>query len=123
MAPDQDDLYWKYCVARFAAYHNVWWSLANEYDLLRDKKISDWERYASILLEKDPYRHLRGIHHCMTPYDHNRPWITHVSYQRIDLYKCAEEVDQYRQKWQKPVVLDEIAYEGNIESGWGNISV
>lgn len=23
---------------------------------------------------------------------------------------------------QKPVVLDEIAYEGNIQHGWGNIS-
>ena len=122
MAPDQDDLYWKYVIARFAAYHNVWWSLANEYDLLRDKTIADWERYASIILEKDPYRHLRGIHHCTTPYDHNRPWITHVSYQRIDLYKCAELVDQYRVQYQKPIVLDEIAYEGNIDSGWGNIT-
>ena len=122
MTADQDDLYWKYVIARFAAYHNVWWSLANEYDLLRDKTIADWERYAAIILEKDPYRHLRSIHHCTTPYDFNRPWITHVSYQRLDIYKCAELVDQYRVQYQKPVVLDEIAYEGNIDAGWGNIT-
>ena len=35
-------------------YANVWWSLANEYDLMPHKAIQDWERYASILCEKDP---------------------------------------------------------------------
>ncbi len=29
---------------------------------------------------------------------------------------------RYRERYQKPVVLDEIAYEGNIQFGWGNIS-
>ena len=27
-----DDRYLRYVVARLAAYRNVWWSLANEYD-------------------------------------------------------------------------------------------
>ena len=122
MTAEQDDLYWKYAIARFAAYRNVWWSLANEYDLFPTKTIADWERYASIICEKDPYRHLRSIHNCRPFYDHNRPWITHCSIQRQDLYKGAEYVNEWREKYNKPVVLDEIAYEGNIQHGWGNIS-
>ena len=118
----EDDLYWNYVIARFSAYRNVWWSLANEYDLMPQKSIADWERYAAIICEKDPYNHLRSIHNCRRYYDYSRPWITHCSIQRTDIYKCAEYVADWRTRYQKPVVLDEIAYEGNIEKGWGNIS-
>ncbi len=122
MTKEQDDLYWNYALARFAAFRNVWWSLANEYDLLPTKTLEDWERYAKIICCKDPYRHLRSIHNCRPFYDHNRSWITHCSIQRQDLYKCAELVAEYRERYGKPVVLDEICYEGNIQHGWGNIS-
>ncbi len=30
-----DDLYINYIIARFAAYKNVWWSMANEYDFMK----------------------------------------------------------------------------------------
>lgn len=122
MTAEQDDLYWKYVIARFSAYRNVWWSLANEYDLMREKTMADWERYADMICKKDPYNHLRSIHNCRPMYDHTRPWITHCSIQRTDIYKCAELVDEYRVRYGKPIVLDEIAYEGNIDQGWGNIS-
>ncbi len=122
MKPEEDDLYWNYVIARFAAYRNVWWSLANEYDLFEHKSVKDWERYAQIICQKDPYRHLRSIHNCHAFYDHSRPWITHCSIQRQDLYKSAELVNEWRMRYRKPVVLDEIAYEGNIQHGWGNIS-
>ena len=41
MTKEQDDLYWKYVVSRFSAYRNIWWSLANEYDLLTEKTQED----------------------------------------------------------------------------------
>jgi len=122
MTVEQDDLYWRYVVARFAAYRNVWWSLANEYDLMPQKSITDWERYASILCEKDPYNHLRSIHNCRNFYDYSRPWITHSSIQRTDMHKTAEFTTEWRERYGKPVVLDEIAYEGNINHCWGNVS-
>ncbi len=122
MTEAQDDLYWRYIIARFASYRNVWWSLANEYDLLFKKTQADWERYASILVSEDPYHHLRSIHNCIAFYDHSRPWITHASIQRQDLYRTTEYVDDWRERWGKPVVCDEIAYEGDIPHGWGNIS-
>ena len=103
MTKEQDDLYWNYAAARFSAYRNVWWSAANEYDLLKAKTTEDWERYGKILCEKDPYHHLRSIHHCINSYDHSRPWITHVSIQGN-----PANVDSLRSRYQKPVVMDEM---------------
>ena len=52
-----------------AAFRNIWWSMANEYDLFMDwdtgipiKTIDDWERLAHIVQRNDPYDHLRSIH-------------------------------------------------------------
>ncbi|MBQ1310396.1 MAG: DUF5605 domain-containing protein [Blautia sp.] len=122
MTREQDELYWRYVLARFSAFRNVWWSLANEYDLMWSKTLEDWEGYAKLICTYDPYHHLRSIHNCRPFYDHHRPWITHCSIQRQDIYKTAELVNQLRETYMKPVVLDEIAYEGNIQHGWGNIS-
>ena len=122
MTREQDHLYWKYVLARFAAYRNIWWSLANEYDIFEHKTIEDWEGYAKLICEHDPYHHLRSIHNCIAFYDHSRPWVTHCSIQRQDIYKTAELVNEWRERYRKPAVLDEIAYEGNIQHGWGNIS-
>ncbi|MDO4292812.1 MAG: DUF5605 domain-containing protein [Eubacteriales bacterium] len=122
MSREQDDLYWNYAVARFSAFSNVWWSLANEYDLMPAKTLDDWEHYADILCRRDPYRHMRSIHNCGSYYDYSRPWITHCSLQRTDLYKSSELTEEFRNRYKKPVIWDEIAYEGNIEYGWGNIS-
>jgi hypothetical protein len=118
MTPDQDNRYWRYCIARFAAYRNVWWSLANEYDMIPQKSEADWERYASILVNEDPYQRLRSIHQCFTFYDHSRPWVTHCSVQGATVEKAAE----WRAKYGKPVVFDEMTYEGNTEYDWGNIT-
>lgn len=122
MEKEDDTLYWNYVIARFAAYRNIWWSLANEYDLLENKDLTDWERYAQIICERDPYKHLRSIHNGGVFYDYSRPWITHCSIQRIDIYKTSENVNEWRERYKKPVVLDEIGYEGDIQWGWGNIT-
>lgn len=117
-----DDRYVRYVVRRLAAFANVWWSLANEYDLLRAKTEEDWERFAAIVGEEDPSGHLLSIHNCFGFYDHSRPWVTHASVQRVDVYRTAENIDTWREQWGKPVVVDECAYEGDIDQGWGNIS-
>ena len=122
MSPKEDELYIRYVIARFAAYRNVWWSLANEYDVFPHKTLADWERIAKTVCDCDPYGHLRSIHNCIAFYDYSRPWITHCSIQRTDLYKSSELVNEWRTRYKKPVVLDEIAYEGNIQHGWGNIT-
>lgn len=118
MSAETDDFYLRYVVTRLAAYRNVWWSLANEYDLMRAKSLPDWDRFFRIVQESDPYQHLRSIHNCRGFYDHARPWVTHASIQHSDLARTRE----WRETYRKPVVVDECCYEGNIAQSWGNIS-
>jgi hypothetical protein len=113
-----DDRYLRYIVARLSAYRNVWWSLANEWDLVKNKTLADWDRYFRIVAESDPYHRLRSIHHSRILYDHSKPWVTHASLQSDDFSKTQEWLDA----WRKPVVLDEVKYEGNLPQRWGNIS-
>ena len=122
MPAEANDFYLTYMAARYSAYANIWWSFANEYDILKDKTVEDWEHYAALIQAKDPYNHLRSIHNCVPFYDYTKPWITHCSIQRQDFYVCAELTDQYLRKYDKPVVLDEIQYEGDIPYMWGNIA-
>ncbi|MCU1528848.1 MAG: Alpha-L-rhamnosidase, partial [Frondihabitans sp.] len=117
-----DDRYVQYVVRRLQAFRNVWWSMANEYDLLWAKSLDDWERLASIVTENDPTRHLNSIHNCFGFYDYSKSWITHCSMQRLDVYRTSENTDEWRAEWGKPVVIDECAYEGDIDQGWGNIT-
>ncbi|MGC4093280.1 MAG: DUF5605 domain-containing protein [Polyangiaceae bacterium] len=122
MSTAEDDAYLRYAVRRLSAYRNVWWSLANEWDYVRSKQVADWERFASIVLEEDSSSHLLGIHNGSVLYDHGRPWITHASIQRVDLYKCCEHVGAWTRAYGKPVIVDEAGYEGNVPYGWGCIT-
>ncbi|MBC8234715.1 DUF5060 domain-containing protein [bacterium] len=115
---EADDRYLRYLVARLAASRNVWWSMANEYDLMKAKALADWDRFFQIVQESDPYQHLRSAHNCRGFYDHSKPWVTHQSIQSSELHRVKE----WREQHKKPVVVDECRYEGNIPQGWGNIS-
>jgi hypothetical protein len=117
-----DERYVRYLTRRLAASPNVWWSVANEYDLLPTKSIDDWERLAAIVVQEDHADHLISIHNCFGFYDYTRPWITHCSVQRIDVYRTSENTDEWRERWGKPIVIDECAYEGDLDQGWGNIT-
>lgn len=117
-----DELFVSYVVRRLSAYRNVWWSLANEFDLVRTKTTEDWERLAEVVIANDPAGHLLSIHNCFGFYDYTKSWITHASIQRIDVYRTAENTNEWREAWGKPVVIDECAYEGDIDQGWGNIT-
>ncbi|MEP3046163.1 MAG: DUF5060 domain-containing protein [Roseibium sp.] len=116
---EQDFRYLRYLVARIAAYRNVWWSLANEYDFLLDlKPMERWDRFFQIIEEGDPYRHPKSIHqgnpdNC---YDHRKPWVDHVSIQHFDIYRTPA----WRADYGKPIVNDELHYEGNIPQHWGS---
>jgi hypothetical protein len=122
MGPAADDRYLRYVVARLGAFRHMWWSLANEFDLLWSKTAEDWERFAAIVRENDPYGHLLSNHNCREFFDNSRPWITHSSLQRVDVYRTAENTNEWRDRWGKPVVIDECAYEGDLDQGWGNIT-
>ncbi|WP_282942106.1 DUF5060 domain-containing protein [Paenibacillus sp. RC67] len=118
--------YLRYVISRLAAFRNVWWSLANEFDFMTEKKLDDWDHYFRIVQENDPYSHLRSIHNGtkmydpsqLVLYDHSKHWVTHVSMQYWEL----SPVTAWRSRYRKPVVVDECCYEGDLPQRWGNIT-
>lgn len=127
MSDDDAIFYLDYLMARIGSYRNVWWSLANEYDLVKNPDGSgahaefhrrDWDRIGNYIKENDPYGHLTSIHNFGPVYP-DREWITHVSYQFPNTYTLLMDL---KNKYQKPVVNDEYQYEGNLSYGWGNLS-
>ncbi len=122
LPPSGDDRYLRYVVARLGAHANVWWSLANEYDFMWSKDDADWERFGTMVHELDAHAHLLGVHNGRRIYDHSKPWVTHCSLQKTDQFRTTENTTEWRDQWEKPVVVDECAYEGDIDMSWGNIS-
>ena len=118
--PQKDNLaYLDYAVRRLAAHPNLWWSLANEYDLcLAHKSLADWEEIEGFVAKSDPFRHMLSCHNCFQPWDYSRPTVTHVSIQT----KRLADVPSLRCRYGKPVVVDECCYEGNLPEFWGSIS-
>jgi hypothetical protein len=122
MDQQTDDRYLKYVVARLAAFSNIWWSLANEFDFMKEKKSCDWDRFFQIVEQHDPYNHLRSIHNGKRIYDHNKPWVTHASIQNGSAVQDFGRAVLYRDVYYKPIVFDEVKYEGNLPQRWGDIT-
>lgn len=118
MSAVQDDRYLRYLVARLAAFPNVWWSMANEYDFMANKSLADWNRMIDVVADTDPHAHLLSVHNGFAPFDYSHPRITHVSIQRPYTERCIE----WRETFGKPVSVDECQYEGDIAEAWGNIT-
>jgi hypothetical protein len=118
MPAEVNDRYLRYLVARLSAFRNMWWSFANEYDLFPERTMADWDHYMQLVQQEDPYNHLRSIHNCGAFYDHTQPWVTHCSVQN----GAISRVPTWRKMYNKPVVIDECGYEGNIWMSWGDLS-
>ncbi|MFC4870968.1 DUF5060 domain-containing protein [Negadavirga shengliensis] len=122
MGTEINERYVRYMIARISAFRNVWWSLANEWDIPEIKETIDWEGIGTLLQNEDPHQRFRGIHNWYGSedhfYDHSRPWITHTSTQTSQFYNAI----RWREKYKKPLLFDEMRYEGDVASGWGNLS-
>ena len=115
LSREESLIYLRYMIHRYAAFRNIWWSLANEYDLM-EKSQEEWDEIGEILAAEDPFHHLISAHHCLIPFP-KRDWMTHCSLQMQD----PSELLSYRVRYGLPVIDDECGYEGDIEFFWGNI--
>lgn len=122
MPAEVNERYLRYVVARLAAYRNVWWSIANEFDFVKEKTMAEWDSYFQIVQANDPYQHLRSIHNGLALYNHTKPWVTHVSAQSGAIAEDFERAVLFRDVYNKPVVYDEVKYEGNFASRWGHLT-
>ena len=123
MPMDVNVRYAEYVVARLGAFRNVWWSLANEYDFMRTLTVDDWNGFARTVVENDPYRHLCSIHsHTAKYYAYWMPEFTHASVQDQAPVEGFGRAATVRNIYKKPVVFDEVCYEGNMDNRWGSLS-
>ncbi len=118
--PQRDNLeYLDYLLRRLSARPEIWWSLANEYDLCADhKSLSDWEEIEEYVAANDPYHHLLSSHNCFCLWDFSRKNVTHCSIQT----KALAEIPRWIKTYKKPLIIDECSYEGNLKHAWGSIS-
>ena len=127
-----DNHYLKYLAARFAAFDNVWWAMANEWSDCGCKSLGmengansshdngfapTWDELFQTLAKADPYGRQTSIHNGPLLYNHSKDYITHVSLQGHE-----SDTPLLRAKYGKPTIWDEVCYEGNITSGWGALS-
>ena len=118
LSKEQCLIYLDYAVRRLAAFPNLWWSLANEYDLITEFQLSWWAEFAAYLAGHDPYQHLISNHYCIVPWDYGNEHTTHCSIQDGGV----QNVPKMQEKYGKPVIYDECGYEGTVPYGWGNLS-
>lgn len=117
MGLEKDKQYLDYLLRRLAAYPHIWWSLANEYELTK-RTLEEWYEIEVFVASNDPYGHLLSCHNIFRIWDANRPLTTHASIQSKDLRVLGDWCRRYN----TPVMLDECAYEGNLEHFWGCIT-
>jgi hypothetical protein len=123
MSNDVNIRYVEYITARLSSFRNVWWSLANEWDLVKYKTHSDWNLIAQTVVKNDPYRHLCSIHGATaTYYEYWKPEFTHISVQDESPVQSPNAVAILRNVYHKPIICDEVGYEGNLKSRWGRYS-
>ena len=118
LSEDECQTYLDYLTRRLSAFPNVWWSLANEYDLMNDFEFDWWPKFAAYIHDHDPYGHLLSNHNFIRYWDFANEHTTHCCIQD----RTVEEVPLWLRRHDKPVVYDECCYEGNLPHSWGNIS-
>lgn len=118
MSMEDNLLYLETVIRRLSARPNVWWSLANEYDVLPAFEKEDWYILEDFLADRDPFHHLLSNHNWVSFYDFTREHVTHVCVQ----YPWVQKAGLLAREYKKPVIYDEMGYEGNVPMGWGNLS-
>lgn len=123
MPQDVNRRYLRYVVARLSAYSNIWWSMANEWDLIKAKTPADWDDLTQTVAQADPYHHLLSTHGGTAVYtDYNQPEYSHASIQDQGPLYNIEGAATVRNIIHKPVVFDEVCYEGDLRARWAQLS-
>lgn len=118
LSREQCLVYLDYLVRRLAALPNVWWSLANEYEVVTQFEPHWWKDFAAFIGANDPYHHLLSNHNFLALWDFDDENVTHCSIQDPRVIR----VPDLQKRYKKPVIFDECCYEGDIPFAWGNLS-
>jgi hypothetical protein len=119
--PDEQR-YYRYAAARFAAFSNVMWDVSNEYRLFRDDAWA--ETMGTFLKSCDPYGHLMSVHGHGDFRFRTSAWADYALYQSWDeyggyAYMLKNREEQAATGWPMPQVNEEYGYEDHYPQGWG----
>jgi len=121
MGGEDEQRYYRYAVARCAAFSNVMWDVTNEYHLFRDEA---WvNKMGGLIRGWDPYGHLASVHgHGEFPF-RTSPWADFAMHQEWDEGGGYAFLRTCRAKQQQtgrimPQVNEEYGYEDHYPR-WG----
>ena len=122
MGNADEQRYYRYCVARFGAFANVWWDLINEWHLCRDEA---WvNKMGALVREWDPYDHTTSVHGTgKFPFGQS-PWVDYVMFQSWDEHGAYDFMlkarrDQTAAGRPLPIINEEYGYEDHYPYPWG----
>jgi hypothetical protein len=122
MGGADEQRYYRYGVARFGAFANVWWDLINEWHLCRDET---WvNRMGTLVKQWDPYDHTTSVHGTgRFPFGQS-PWVDYVMFQSWDEHGAYDFLLKARQDQAAagrplPIVNEEYGYEDHYPYPWG----
>ena len=123
MGQEDEQRYYRYAVARLAAFSNVMWDVTNEYHLFRNE---DWANKMGAFIKKcDPYDHLMSVHgHAQFPF-RKSTWADFAMYQQWDESGGYQFMLENRRKQAltgrpMPQVNEEYGYEDHYPTWGGN---
>ncbi len=123
MGGEDEQQYYRYGVARLAAFSNVMWDVTNEYRLFRNDA---WAEKMGTFIEKcDPYDHLTSVHGHGDFRFQTSPWADFAMYQRWDEAGGYRFMLENRRKQAGtgriiPQVNEEYGYEDHYPTWGGN---
>jgi hypothetical protein len=122
MGGPDEQRYYRYAIARLAAFGNVMWDVANEYRHFRDDAWAD--KMGAFIKQCDPYDHLTSTHGHGDFRFGASPWADFAMYQSWDEAGGYDFMLQHRQRQAStgrliPQVNEEYGYEDHYPQGWG----
>ena len=112
----EEDLYYRYGVARLAAFSNVTWDLGNEYNFHRP--VPDWaDEMGAKVKQWDPYDHLCSAHN-VTHRTPNSTWCDMQLIQRWDAGQNAFMLGQRQEQEKTGRIIPQINEEYGYEDLW-----
>jgi len=123
MGGEDEQRYYRYGVARLAAFSNVMWDVTNEYRQFRN---DTWAEKMGAFIDKcDPYDHLTSVHGHGDFRFQTSPWADFAMYQRWDEAGAYRFMLDNRRKQAGtgrliPQVNEEYGYEDHYPTWGGN---
>jgi hypothetical protein len=122
MGGPEEQRYYRYVVARLAAFDNVMWDVTNEWHLFRNETWT--EQMGRLIKDCDPYDHLTSVHGKGVFPFRTSPWADFAMYQSWDEHGGYAFLLKNRQEQEKagrpmPQVNEEYGYEDHYPYPWG----